>query len=78
MIAASMPTISATGTDRLSVTVNPAAALGWSKRVGRLEKGLEADVLVVDSRAPDPYRNLIEGTESNIQMVMVGKAIHDE
>ncbi len=54
------------------VTVNPAAALGWSKRVGRLEKGLEADVLVVDSRATDPYRNLIESTERNVRLVLVG------
>jgi 5-methylthioadenosine/S-adenosylhomocysteine deaminase len=54
------------------VTVNPAAALGWEQRVGRLQQELEADVLVVDDRVADPYRNLIESTERNVRLVLVG------
>lgn len=54
------------------VTAGPAAALGWEKRVGRLKKELEADILVVDDRAEDPYRNLIESTERNVRLVLVG------
>jgi hypothetical protein len=54
------------------VTVNPADALGWGTRVGRLKQGFEADVLVVDNRSKDPYRNLIESTERNVRLVLVG------
>lgn len=54
------------------VTSNPADALEWTERVGRLRKGLEADVLVVDDREPDPYRNLIGSTETNVRLVLVG------
>ena len=54
------------------VTCNPADALAWTKRVGRLREGLEADVLVVDDRRSDPYRNLIESTETNVRLVLVG------
>src|SRR5262245_37810739 len=54
------------------VTSNPADALEWTDHVGRLRKGLQADVLVVDDRAGDPYRNLIESTEANIRLVLIG------
>jgi len=54
------------------VTCNPADALEWTDRVGRLRKGLQADVLVVDDRGGDPYRNLIESTEANVRLVLVG------
>jgi 5-methylthioadenosine/S-adenosylhomocysteine deaminase len=54
------------------VTVNPAAALGWDDHVGRLRPGLEADLVVLDERNDDPYRNLIEGTERDVRLVLVG------
>ncbi len=54
------------------VTANPADALGWQDRVGRLRPGLEADVLVVEDRTDDPYRNLIESTERDVRLVLVG------
>ena len=54
------------------VTSNPADAVEWTDRVGRLRKGLQADVLVVDERAADPYRNLIESTEANVRLVLIG------
>jgi 5-methylthioadenosine/S-adenosylhomocysteine deaminase len=54
------------------VTSNPADAVEWTDRVGRLRKGLQADVLIVDERAADPYRNLIESTEANVRLVLIG------
>lgn len=54
------------------VTANPAEALRWESQVGRLRTGLFADVLVVDQRNDDPYRNLIESTEANVRLVLVG------
>jgi 5-methylthioadenosine/S-adenosylhomocysteine deaminase len=54
------------------VTANPADALLWTEQVGRLRRTLLADVLVVDERNDDPYRNLIESTERNVRLVLVG------
>ena len=54
------------------VTSNPADALEWTDKVGRLRPQLHADVLVVDDRHDDPYRNLIEATENDVELVVVG------
>jgi len=54
------------------VTVNPASALKWGRLLGRVKRGLHADLLVTAKRAADPYRNLIESTERDVQLVMVG------
>ncbi|HZD37411.1 MAG TPA: amidohydrolase family protein, partial [Actinomycetes bacterium] len=40
------------------VTANPADALGWDRRIGRVQPGLLADLLVLRRRLPDPHRNL--------------------
>jgi 5-methylthioadenosine/S-adenosylhomocysteine deaminase len=53
------------------VTSNPADALGWEDRLGRLEPGLHADVLVTSDRGGDPYRNLIEATERDVLFVAI-------
>jgi cytosine/adenosine deaminase-related metal-dependent hydrolase len=53
------------------VTRKPAAAMGWSKRLGQLAEGYLADLLVLDDRHADPYRNLIMAIEENIQLVTV-------
>ena len=53
------------------VTRKPADAMGWSKRLGQIADGYLADVLVVDDRQSDPYRNLIMAIEENIQLVAV-------
>jgi hypothetical protein len=45
--------------------------MGWSKRLGQIAEGYLADVLVVDDRHADPYRNLILAIEENIQLVAV-------
>ena len=53
------------------VTRNPARALGWEQRLGQIRPGFFADLLVVDDRAADVYRNLIAATEENIRLVIV-------
>lgn len=56
------------------VTRNPAKMIGWGDKVGKIQKGMVADLIVVDGSASrtSPYRNLIEGVESNVQLVLVG------
>jgi 5-methylthioadenosine/S-adenosylhomocysteine deaminase len=54
------------------VTSNPADALEWTEHTGRLRHGLPADVLVVEDRVDDPYRNLIESIERDVRLVLVG------
>ncbi|MFD8981218.1 amidohydrolase family protein [Streptomyces sp. NPDC059564] len=53
------------------VTRNPARALGWDRRAGRLARGYVADLVVMDERNGDPYRNLIEATEEDVRLVSV-------
>ncbi|MFG2623264.1 amidohydrolase family protein [Streptomyces sp. NPDC048507] len=55
-----------------TVTRNPARALGWERRAGRIAPGEVADLVVVDDRGGDPYRNLIEATEEHVRLVSVG------
>jgi hypothetical protein len=52
-------------------TRNPADALGWTDRIGRLRKGLHGDVLVTTDRGGDPYRNLIDSIEKDVQFVAI-------
>ena len=53
------------------VTRKPAAAMDWGNRLGQISEGFLADVIVVDDKNADPYRNLIVAIEENIQMVVV-------
>jgi cytosine/adenosine deaminase-related metal-dependent hydrolase len=53
------------------VTRNPADALGWDDRLGRLREGLHADVLVTADRGGDPYRNLITSIERDVELVAI-------
>ena len=53
------------------VTRKPADAMGWGQRLGQITEGYLADVLVLDDRHADPYRNLINAIEENIQLVAV-------
>ena len=61
------------------VTRKPADAMGWGQRLGQITEGFLADVLVVDDRHADPYRNLIHTIEDNIQLVTVrGEALYGD
>ena len=53
------------------VTRKPAEAMDWGKRLGQISEGFLADVIIVDDKNADPYRNLIIAIEENIQMVVV-------
>ncbi|MEU9001805.1 amidohydrolase family protein [Streptomyces sp. NPDC048551] len=55
-----------------TVTRNPARAMGWERRAGRIAPGYVSDLVVVDDRGGDPYRNLIGATEENVRLVSVG------
>jgi cytosine/adenosine deaminase-related metal-dependent hydrolase len=54
------------------VTRNPARAIGWQRRVGRIVPGLRADLLVLEpGGARDPYRRLVDATEADVALVTV-------
>jgi 5-methylthioadenosine/S-adenosylhomocysteine deaminase len=52
-------------------TCNPADAINWSERLGRLKPGLHGDVLVTTDRGGDPYQNLIESIERDVLLVAI-------
>jgi len=63
------------------VTINPAKAVRWDDEVGSIEVGKTADLLVIDARptaqetedvSQSPYRRLIDATERDVVLVMVG------
>ncbi|MGH9803693.1 MAG: amidohydrolase family protein, partial [Candidatus Acidiferrales bacterium] len=53
------------------VTVNPADAVGWEGKAGQLAGGAAADMVLVKKKTADPYRNLIEATEEDIELVFI-------
>jgi cytosine/adenosine deaminase-related metal-dependent hydrolase len=52
-------------------TCNPADALGWEDRLGRLKAGLHADLLVLARREDDVYRNLVTSIEADVRLVTI-------
>ena len=62
------------------VTRNPAQAIRWDREVGTVEAGKVADLLVLSPPAGtptpgsvgSPYRSLIDATERDVQLVLVG------
>jgi 5-methylthioadenosine/S-adenosylhomocysteine deaminase len=52
-------------------TCNPADAINWGAKIGRLKQGLHGDVLVTTNRLDDPYRNLIESLERDVLLVAI-------
>jgi 5-methylthioadenosine/S-adenosylhomocysteine deaminase len=53
-------------------TSNPADAINWTDKIGRLKKGLHGDFLVTTDRLEDdPYRNLIESVERDVLLVAI-------
>jgi 5-methylthioadenosine/S-adenosylhomocysteine deaminase len=53
------------------VTSNPADALGWEDKLGRLKTGLHGDFLITLRRDDDPYKSLIAATERDVQLVAI-------
>lgn len=54
-----------------AVTTNPAAILGWEDYLGAIKPGAFADLLVLAGREEDPYEQLIDAIERDIQLVVV-------
>jgi hypothetical protein len=52
-------------------TCNPADALGWGDRLGRLKAGLHGDFLVTTDRGGDPYANLIAARDRDVLFVAI-------
>ncbi|HEV7693417.1 MAG TPA: amidohydrolase family protein [Hyphomonadaceae bacterium] len=53
-------------------TTSPAAMLSWGENLGSLEAEKIADLIVVDGTAEDPYLQLIEASEADLALVMIG------
>ena len=59
-------------------TVEGARALGLSDRVGCIEPGMQADIVAIDTRAPnlwpahDPVAAVLQASIANIEAVMIG------
>jgi cytosine/adenosine deaminase-related metal-dependent hydrolase len=54
------------------VTLNPAEMLGWRGSLGSIEPNRLADVAVVSGTTGDPYRHLVDATETDIRLVVIG------
>ena len=52
-------------------TCNPADALGWQDKLGRLRPGLHGDFVVMRGRDEDAYRTLIRSTEQDVLLVAI-------
>jgi cytosine/adenosine deaminase-related metal-dependent hydrolase len=66
------------------VTRNPARALWMQDRVGSIEEGLRADLLLIQPRNDDPYEALLELHSQDIELLLLdgtpiyGSAVHEE
>ena len=54
------------------VTRNPARTLRWSRHVGSIARGKVADLVVVNGQPRSPYRSLVEATERDVRLTLVG------
>ncbi|MDQ3979252.1 MAG: amidohydrolase family protein [Actinomycetota bacterium] len=52
-------------------TCGGAQILGWEAAVGSLEANKRADLMVIDGRRGDPYRELLSANEADVRLVMV-------
>ena len=53
------------------VTCNPADALGWEDRLGRLRAGCRGDFVVLERREDDVHRNLLLALERDVRLVAI-------
>ena len=54
------------------ISTNPVDEVNWTNQVGRIQPGLAADLLILDSFEVDPYRNLLNSVDSDVRLVVVG------
>ena len=55
-----------------AITTNIVDAIGWSEHTGRIQAGLAADIVVLDTFRADPYRNVIDAIDPDVRLVVVG------
>jgi len=61
------------------VTINAAKAFWMQDKIGSLEEGKLADIMVLEARKDDPYENLACASMEDIQLlVLAGKPIYGE
>jgi cytosine/adenosine deaminase-related metal-dependent hydrolase len=61
------------------VTINAAKAFRMQDRIGSLEKGKLADILVLKGKENDPYENLVHAGMEDIELLcLAGKPIYGE
>jgi hypothetical protein len=53
------------------VTVNAAYALGLQDRIGSLEEGMQADIVVIPQLSQDPYADLLDTHEKDVILTVV-------
>lgn len=53
------------------VTSTPAKMLGWQGQVGSIERGLKADLVILDGDAGDAYAQLIDARENDVMAVLI-------
>jgi 5-methylthioadenosine/S-adenosylhomocysteine deaminase len=53
-------------------TSTAARILGWDAAIGSLEQGKRADLIAVGGSTADPYGGLIDATERDLVLVMIG------
>ena len=54
------------------VTINAAAVLALADKLGRLEAGYLADIVVFEGDSSDPYGTIVSATPADVSLVMVG------
>jgi hypothetical protein len=52
-------------------TINPARMLGWDRRLGSIEPGKLADLVVVNGTSGPAYTTLVDATEADISLVVI-------
>ena len=68
------PGVGATLSDEALVamaTVTPARLLGWEHRLGSIEAGKLADLIVIDDTSFAPHTSLVSATEADVTLVII-------
>ena len=72
-LAAPLTGANVTDADLIAMaTCTPAKMLGWHQQLGSVEAGKYADLVVVHGHAGDPDTALVEATEGDLDLVMIG------
>jgi 5-methylthioadenosine/S-adenosylhomocysteine deaminase len=53
------------------ITANPAEILGWDKHLGKLAKGMIADIVAIAGQDGDPYDHLVNATDEQVALVVI-------